>query len=100
MAEIMVEKETEDSRASLGLQATGLARVYTAGDVCPKCACPFWDWGRETTCEGFSAWKDTDGRWYSGPARSQETIKCTSCGWGQRFTKERGKLASLTSDPI
>jgi hypothetical protein len=67
-------------------------------DKCPKCECPIWNSSGYSTADGHSAWKDTDGRWYNGPAVSETTRACAHCGWAQKIVRKRGKLESVVSD--
>lgn len=65
--------------------------------VCPKCTCPVFEDSSIRTAEVYSAWKDTDGTWYNGPAEERTTHQCLNCGWLQRILRRRGKLVSVES---
>lgn len=67
---------------------------------CPKCGCPHWNSNGMSTADAHSAWKDTDGTWYNGPARQDMTRECAHCGWSQRIVRKRGKLESVESDAL
>lgn len=61
---------------------------------CPKCGCPFISRSVFHTADGHSAWKDTDGKWYKGPAHEQITERCDGCGRTEVIKRERGKEVS------
>ena len=67
-------------------------------DKCPKCGCPHWSQSGFSTADGHTAWQDTDGAWYNGPAEQTSTRSCAHCEWAQRIVRKRGKLVSVESD--
>jgi ribosomal protein S27AE len=68
--------------------------------ACPKCGCTQWDTGGFSTADTHTAWKDLDGKWYSGPAIQSVRRSCAACGWAQEVTRKRGKLETVKSDPV
>jgi predicted nucleic-acid-binding Zn-ribbon protein len=62
---------------------------------CPKCGCPFWQEITMRTAENYTAWKDSDGTWYCGPAREDITRSCRSCGFSEYIRRERGKTIEV-----
>jgi len=69
--------------------------------VCPKCGCPHWQTTGQRTADNHSAWQDTDGTWYNGPAHATTRMVCANryCGWSQTIEKRRGKVESVKKDP-
>lgn len=68
--------------------------------TCPVCACPHWEGSGCRTADGHSAWQDTDGTWYNGPAEESQVRGCAHCGWKQTKVSRRGKVMGVTYDPI
>lgn len=48
------------------------------------------------TADIGSAWQDTDGKWYSGPAEENIRQACANaaCGWRIEIVRKRGKEVS------
>ncbi len=62
---------------------------------CPKCGCPFISCSKFTTAEGYSAWKDKDGKWYNGPASDVRRYTCQGCYYTYTETYSRGKKVEI-----
>ena len=67
---------------------------------CPKCGCPFISCNRFTTAEGYGAWKDKDGKWYSGPASDVRRYTCQGCYYTYTETYSRGKKVEKSADVL
>ena len=67
-------------------------------DKCPKCGCQYWNRHGFRTADAYSAWKDSDGNWYCGPAHEDITKSCAHCGWSQHIHKKRGKTIAVERD--
>lgn len=67
-------------------------------DKCQKCDCQIWNRSCIRMAYARGAWRDTDRRWYKGPAIIETTRTCARCGWSQRIVRKRGKLDRVVSD--